>query len=128
MSSDDLTPSILRSIRDEIVGLRADTNARFGELHERVDATNARLDRLAEGQVRIATDVAEIKADVSDLKVDVADLKVDVSDLKVDVSDLRGSVSRLEHRFEGFIDTSGGRWRDLEGRVRRLEQHTGLSE
>ncbi|MEQ9502614.1 MAG: hypothetical protein RIT81_37430 [Deltaproteobacteria bacterium] len=104
---DDVTPTLLREIRDAIVGLRSDTNARFAELHGRVDATNSRLDHLAEGQIRLATEVAGLRGEVGEL---------------------RGSVHRLEHRFDRFLTTSGGRHRNLEHRVHRLEVHTGLEE
>lgn len=105
--ADDLTPTILREIRDELVAFRADSNQRFAELHERVDGTNARLDRLAEGQIRLATDVAEIKGDVAELKERMA---------------------RMETRFDRSLVRGGQSHRDLEGRVRRLEVHTGLEE
>jgi hypothetical protein len=37
MAGDDVTVEILQGIRDEIRGLRADTNQRFDETNERLD-------------------------------------------------------------------------------------------
>jgi hypothetical protein len=43
MARSDVTVEILKGIRDEIRGLRADTNRRFDETNERLDANNYRL-------------------------------------------------------------------------------------
>jgi hypothetical protein len=88
MSSDEdsVTVQILRSIRDEIVKLRGDTN-------ERIDRTNERLDLLAEGQIRLATEMHE----------------------------LRLEVEKNGRRFDHFLETAGSSVRDLQDRVRRLE-------
>jgi hypothetical protein len=96
----DVTVEVLRSIRDEITGLRADTNARFAELRTETNAsiaqTNARLDFLADGQVRLATEVAGLRGEVHDL---------------------RGVVEKNGQRFEHFL-----------ARIERVDSHVGLSE
>jgi hypothetical protein len=39
MASTDITIEILKGIREEIRGLRGDTNERFHEVNQRLDAT-----------------------------------------------------------------------------------------
>jgi small-conductance mechanosensitive channel len=43
MASTNVTVEILKGIRDEIRGLRVDTNERLDATNERLDATNQRL-------------------------------------------------------------------------------------
>jgi chromosome segregation ATPase len=128
----DLTVEVLRSIRDEITGLRADTNARFAELRTETNAsiaqTNARLDFLADGQVRLATEVAGLRGDVHDLRGEVHDLRGEVHDLRGGLTDLTKVVEKNGQRFEHFLATEGDVIRDLRRRIERVESHVGLNE
>jgi predicted KAP-like P-loop ATPase len=53
MDPTDATIEILKSIRDEMRGMRADLN-------ERIDQTNVRLDRVVQEQIRQATAIIEL--------------------------------------------------------------------
>ena len=53
MEPTDATIEILKSIRDEMRGMRADLN-------ERIDQTNVRLDRVVQEQIRQATAIIEL--------------------------------------------------------------------
>jgi methyl-accepting chemotaxis protein len=94
----DLTVAILCSIRDEIAGLRADTNTRLGkiegrldELNGRVDQTNSRLDHVCGGQIRTANEILTLRL-----------------------------------RFEHFLASEGDVIRDLRDRMARIEAHVGI--
>jgi len=53
----DITVEILVPIRDEIRGLRADTNLRFEQMDKRFELMNERL-------LHIETDISQMKADI----------------------------------------------------------------
>jgi len=50
----DITVEILKNIRDEIKGLRADTNDRFEQMDKRFEQMDTRFERMEEdiGQIR----------------------------------------------------------------------------
>ena len=54
----DITLEVLVSIRDEIKGLRADTNKRFEQMDKRFEQMDKRFERI-EG------DIAQIRQDIS---------------------------------------------------------------
>jgi hypothetical protein len=109
-----LTVKILTEIRDEI----RTTNTRVAETNVRIDVlreeTNARLDFLAEGQVRLATEVAGLRGEVVELRGEVVEL--------------RGVVEKNGERFEHFLATEGDVIRDMKHRLHRVEEHLGLAE
>jgi uncharacterized coiled-coil DUF342 family protein len=122
VSDERLTQEILRSIRDEIVGLRKDTNERFGETNQRIDQTNERIDLLAQGQIRLATEVHDqLGALRGELKSEMAELRGEVHELRDEVHEHRGETVKQGRRFEHFLETAGETVRDLQARVKRLE-------
>ena len=82
-------PADVRELRESIASLAQ-------AVRESVAATNARLDRLEEGQAELKADVTELKADVTELKADVIELKADVTELKADVTELKADVIELK--------------------------------
>ena len=82
-------PADVRELRESIASLAQ-------AVRESVAATNARLDRLEEGQAELKADVTELKADVTELKADVTELKADVTELKADVTELKADVTELK--------------------------------
>lgn len=74
------------------------------------------LDDLA-AMVATGFDSTATKKDITDLKTDFADLKADVGTLQTDVSDIKLRLDNLAPKFEV---------RDLERRVTRLEDKTGI--
>ena len=116
---DDLAIGALHSIRDEIRGLRSDTNERLDQANERLDQTNERLDQtnerlnqtnerldlLHEGQMRTATEVVRLAE-------------------RVDVN--TAEIRQLRGRFEHFLDSEGAVVRNLQARMNRVESHLDL--
>ncbi|HEY2730314.1 MAG TPA: hypothetical protein VGK52_10260 [Polyangia bacterium] len=86
MAGDDVTVEILQGIRDEIRGLRADTNQRFDETNERLDrrlhtVETALLD-LAEQQRFVVRYTRAISERESRLEPRVVDLETRVEKLE----------------------------------------------
>lgn len=75
----DVTVEILMSIRDEIRGLREDTNARFAEVDRRFEQMNARFEQMDERLGHIETD---IRAIVSHFERDYMQLATKVGELE----------------------------------------------
>jgi len=89
MAGDDVTVEILQGIRDEIRGLRADTNQRFDETNERLDVNNQRLHTvetalldLAEQQRFVVRYTRAISERESRLEPRVVDLETRVEKLE----------------------------------------------
>lgn len=83
-----------------------------------VKEDNESLARMVAGGFEHTTkDIAGLKADVGVLKTDVGELKTDVGSLQTDVSDIKLRLDYLAPKFEV---------RDLERRVKRLEDKTGI--
>jgi cob(I)alamin adenosyltransferase len=89
----DLTLDLLRSIRDEISGLRADTNALRVELKVEIGATNERLDRVERGLLDLGKFMREL---------DMAKYERfhthHVEILEKDLEDVKARLRRLEER------------------------------
>lgn len=60
----DITIEILVSIRDEIRGLREDTNARFAEMDARFAAMDARFAEMDKRFERIENDISQMRLDI----------------------------------------------------------------
>jgi len=89
MAGGDVTVEILKGIRDEIRGLRADTNQRFDETNERLDMNNQRLHTvetalldLAEQQRFVVRYTKAISERESRLEPRVVDLETRVDKLE----------------------------------------------
>jgi methyl-accepting chemotaxis protein len=104
----DVTVEILRSIRDEIAGLRQDTNARF----KRVEA----------GLQEVRDGVQEVRAGLQEVRAEIRVLREDIESLETaTIRGFEGVSARLDH----IVEFSGERWRDHEDRIRRLEGQAG---
>ncbi len=131
MDATDLTVEILKGIRDEMREMRMaqtttnahltalkvgqdatnerldETNRRLDQTNRRLGGTNDRLDHLAEGQVRLATSMA---------------------DTNERLGDLVRSVDQLSGRIDNvLIGPVGTAVRDLQVRLARVEEHTGIA-
>jgi ubiquinone biosynthesis protein UbiJ len=110
---DGITVEILKSIREELRGMRTELRDTREELSERLDQTrqelSERLDRLhrrqVESELRIATELTSVKAELGSAGVTL----VQIRDFLADRLDVRRDYASLEQR------------------VNRLEKHTGLS-
>ncbi len=97
----NVTLEVLKNIRDDLRGLRAD-----------VRATNERLDQLT---VRVDTGFAEVSQ-----RVDVRNGSVDEL-----TEHVHTGFAEAHRRLDGTL--ASGHHTELESRVRRIEDHLGLS-
>ena len=81
--ADNLTVEILINIRDEIRGLREDTNRRFEQMDRRFE--------------KIEADIAEMK---KDLKIIVARFDRDYLVLANEVGEIKGRMEAFDSRLE----------------------------
>ena len=58
----DITLEVLINIRDEIKGLRDDTNKRFEQMDKRFEQMDKRFERIEEDTARIREDIGHILA------------------------------------------------------------------
>ncbi|MFH0902388.1 MAG: hypothetical protein V2A73_17285 [Pseudomonadota bacterium] len=89
----DLTIDILRSIRDEIVGMRADTNDRLERLEVRLEHLEVHTGRVEQGVLDLGRFMKQIARDQA--KHERFHLQ-HVSLLEKDVEDLKERVRKLE--------------------------------
>ena len=61
----DITLEVLVSIRDEIKGLREDTNKRFEQMDRRFEQMDKRFEQMDKRFERIEGDIAQIRQDIS---------------------------------------------------------------
>jgi len=86
----DLTVEILISIRDEIKGLREDTNRRFEQMDRRFEQMDRRFET-------IEADIAEMKKDI---KIIVARFDRDYLLLANEVGEIKGRMQAFDSRLE----------------------------
>ena len=60
----DLTLEVLVSIRDEIKGLRADTNRRFEQMDRRFEQMDRRFEQMDKRFERMEEDIGQIRQDI----------------------------------------------------------------
>jgi hypothetical protein len=88
--ADNLTVEILINIRDEIRGLREDTNRRFEQMDRRFEQMDRRFEK-------IEADIAEMK---KDLKIIVARFDRDYLLLANEVGEIKGRMEAFDSRLE----------------------------
>jgi hypothetical protein len=88
--ADNLTVEILINIRDEIRGLREDTNRRFEQMDRRFEQMDRRFEK-------IEVDIAEMK---KDLKIIVARFDRDYLLLANEVGEIKGRMEAFDSRLE----------------------------
>ncbi len=99
MDTTDLTIEILQGLRTDIQGLGK-------TLGDRIDQTNERLDRLAEGQIRMGTQINE--------RLDGINGRLESVE-----SEVRSLNNRLDNVLIGPL---GNSVRDHEDRIRHIER------
>lgn len=103
MDNADLTIEILQGLRSDIQALGQTLAGRIDETNARLEQANARLDRLAEGQVRLGTQLNERLLDVE------------------------AEVRRMNDRLDNvLIGPMGKTVREHEDRIKRIEQRLEL--
>jgi uncharacterized coiled-coil DUF342 family protein len=105
----DLTIEILQGIRSELQGLRAESR---------------------QGLAEVRAEVSELRAEVSELRAEVSEVRAEVSEVRAEVSEVRAELHTLAENtqvgFAALLGQGDRRFLDHEGRLRRLEEHTGL--
>lgn len=112
LMNDDIKVTILREIRDEIRktngrldetnGKLDQTNTKLDQTNSRIDETNSRIDQLRDDVIRRFTE--------TEVRLATA--------ITAHVGEVRRLVDVVEERREHH--------RDLDARVTRLEEHTGI--
>ena len=122
----DVTVEILRDIRDGIGGLRQEMHTGFRDLGARIDETNARIDgtnaRIDETNARI--DETNARIDVTNTRLGVTNARLDDTIARLDETNAR--LDGTNERIDNLIGVTGGRWRDHEERLTRIERHLAL--
>ena len=113
MADSDITVEILKDIRNEIRGLRADTNQRFDAVNERLDATNKRLDV---GNERL--DITIQRLDVTNERLDVISRRFDGTNERLDIT-----IQRLDVSIQR-LDTVESTLLDLAQQQRFIVRYT----
>jgi predicted nuclease with TOPRIM domain len=98
----DLTIEILQGIRSELQGLRAESR---------------------QGLAEVRAEVSEVRAEVSELRAEVSEVRAEVSEVRAELHTLAEST---QVGFAALLGQGDRRFLDHEGRLRRLEEHTGL--
>ena len=122
MDENSLTLAVLREIRDEVRGTRADLTERVDHLTERVDHLTERVDHLTErvdGQGELLQTMAAVQIRQEQALIKLTEIveRHDES-LKGIHGELRRIHERIDNVFEGPLSTTV---RDHETRLRRLE-------
>ena len=95
--ADNLTVEILINIRDEIRGLREDTNRRFEQMDRRFEQMDRRFEQMDRRFEKIEADIAEMK---KDLKIIVARFDRDYLLLANEVGEIKGRMEAFDSRLE----------------------------
>lgn len=74
------------TFRSELVQLRGEMRARFGQLHTEREGRKSHVD----------TQLADLKTDVKELKADVGQLKVDVQGLRGEMEGIKSSLTTVQ--------------------------------
>jgi hypothetical protein len=106
----DLTVEILKSIRNELVQLREETSGLRGEV------------------VQLRGEVVQLRGEVVQLGHDMGG---EVAKLREENQATRRATVKgfdaVTQRIDHLIDFSGERWRDHEGRLKKIEQHLKIA-
>jgi chromosome segregation ATPase len=109
--------------RDEIAALRDEMRERFDRLEARMDRLEARMDHLESGMGRLEARQDAMEALLRQHTRRLDSLTFDVSNIRRDLGGLRVEV----RDYHGAVIGHGLQITELDERVRRIEEHLGLS-
>lgn len=116
-----------RQMRDELRGEIAALGERLGRRMDRLDARmallEARMDRLETHMERLQSRQDAMEALLRQHTHRIDSLAVDVSSIRRDLDGFRAEV----REYHGSVIGHGVQITDLDERVRRIEEHLGLS-
>ncbi len=96
MESTDVTIEVLKGIRQEIHGLRGDSNERFDAMNRRIDGTNERIDTTNERLDTLTRRVVESEIRTSTAITDLAGTVREMTSVLRTANDLRPRLERCE--------------------------------
>jgi chromosome segregation ATPase len=105
-SVSDLTLEVLKDIRGELRQLRGDVDGLRSELR---------------------SELRGVRGELVDLRGELGEVREELRDVRGELREVRGELITLNQRVDGALKIAGTHHGELESRVRRIEDHLGLT-
>jgi len=104
MADERLMIEVLKGLRGDMNGMRADMNRGFAGVTERLVSLEGRVDRMSDGMIRGFTAVNE--------RIDGTNARLDETNARLDQTIIR---------LDNLRDLTGGKYRELDERIGAIE-------